>query len=168
MRTCGWCLELSVFFLVSFVFYLVSLFFFRPFLMSNSALNERSRSNPLCYSSLGSVVTSDYVTPLTPFAALSLSASLCKAPVWQAFPGHTEYLAAEWLDRKENGKNWTTVPWTNEQGSGRTCDKKRKYLEALWLLLADDDVLWGYRYRHRTKAGFSYAMTRGWYETGER
>ena len=24
MRTCGWCLELSVFFLVSFVFYLVS------------------------------------------------------------------------------------------------------------------------------------------------
>ena len=64
---------------------------------------------------------------------------------WQAFPGHTEYLAAEWLDRKEN--------------------KKRKYLEALWLLLADDNVLWGYR--HRTKAGFSYAMTRGWYETGD-
>ena len=65
MRTCGWCLELSVFFLVSFVFYLVSLFFFQPFLMSTSAYNERSMSNPLCYSSLGSVVTSDYVTPLT-------------------------------------------------------------------------------------------------------
>ena len=29
------------------------------------AYNERSMSNPLCYSSLGSVVTSDYVTPLT-------------------------------------------------------------------------------------------------------
>ena len=38
---------------------------FRPFLMSTSASNERSMSNPLCYSSLGSVVTSDYVTPLT-------------------------------------------------------------------------------------------------------
>ena len=56
MRTCGWCLELSVFFLVSFVFYLVSPFFFQPFLMSTSAPNERSMSNPLCYSSLGSVV----------------------------------------------------------------------------------------------------------------
>ena len=33
--------------------------------MSTSASNERSMSNPLCYSSLGSVVTSDYVTPLT-------------------------------------------------------------------------------------------------------
>ena len=65
MRTCGWCLELSVFFLVSFVFYLVSLFLFQPFLMSTSASNERSMSNPLCDSSLGSVVTSDYVTPLT-------------------------------------------------------------------------------------------------------
>ena len=57
MRTCGWCLELSVFFLVSFVF----LFFFQPFLMSTSAPNERSMSNPLCYSSLGSEITSDYV-----------------------------------------------------------------------------------------------------------
>ena len=65
MRTCGWCLELSVFFLVSFVFYLVLLFLFQPFLMSTSASNERSMSNPLCDSSLGSVVTSDYVTPLT-------------------------------------------------------------------------------------------------------
>ena len=33
--------------------------------MSTSAFNERSMSNPLCDSSLGSVVTSDYVTPLT-------------------------------------------------------------------------------------------------------
>ena len=75
MRTCGWCLELSVFFLVSFVFYLVSPLFFQPFLMSTSAPNERSMSNPLCYSSLGSVVTSDYVTPLTflPHIPFSLS-----------------------------------------------------------------------------------------------
>ena len=66
MRTCGWCLELSVFFLVFLVFYLVSLFYFQPFLMSTSAPNERSMSNPLCNFSLGSVVTSDYVThPLT-------------------------------------------------------------------------------------------------------
>ena len=55
MRTCGWCLKLFVFLLVSFVFYLVSPFSFQPFLMSTSALNERSRSNPLCDSSLGSV-----------------------------------------------------------------------------------------------------------------
>ena len=65
MRTCGWCLELSVFFLASFVFYLVLPFSFQPFLMFTSVPNERSMSNPLCYSSLGSVVTSDYVTPLT-------------------------------------------------------------------------------------------------------
>ena len=58
-------LSWSVFFLVSFVFHLVSLFLFQPFLMSTSASNERSMSNPLCDSSLGSVVTSDYVTPLT-------------------------------------------------------------------------------------------------------
>ena len=69
MRTCGWCLELSVFFLVSFVFYFVSLFYFHSFLMSTSAPNERSMSNPLCDSSLGSVVTSDYVTPLTQMGA---------------------------------------------------------------------------------------------------
>ena len=73
MRTCGWYLELSVFFLVSFVFYLVSPFFFQPFLMSTSAPNERSMSNPLCYSSLGSVVTSDYVTPLTPSGHIVVS-----------------------------------------------------------------------------------------------
>ena len=45
--------------------YLVSLFSFQPFLMSTSALNERSRSNPLCDFRLGTVVTSDYETPLT-------------------------------------------------------------------------------------------------------
>ena len=65
MRTCGWCLELSVFFLVFLVFYFLSLFLFQLFLMSTSAPDERSMSNPLCDSSLGSVVTSDYVTPLT-------------------------------------------------------------------------------------------------------
>ena len=48
-----------------FVFYLVSPFSFQPSLMSTSALNERSRSNPLCDFRLGTVVTSDYETPLT-------------------------------------------------------------------------------------------------------
>ena len=43
----------------------VSPFSFQPFLMSNSALNERSMSNPLCDFRLGTVVTSDYETPLT-------------------------------------------------------------------------------------------------------
>ena len=65
MRTCGWCLELSVFFLVFLVFYLVSLFLFQLYLMSNSAPDEFSIENPLCNSSLGSMVTLDYVTPLT-------------------------------------------------------------------------------------------------------
>ena len=46
-------------------FYLVPPFSFQPFLMSTSALNERSRSNPLCDFRLGTVVTSDYETPLT-------------------------------------------------------------------------------------------------------
>ena len=59
------CCFLSVLFLVFFVFYLVSPFSFQPFLMSTSALNERSRSNPLCDFRLGTVVTSDYETPLT-------------------------------------------------------------------------------------------------------
>ena len=63
MRTCV--LRLDCFLLAFLVFYLVSLFLYQPFLMSTSAPNERSMSNPLCNSSLGSVVTSDYVTPLT-------------------------------------------------------------------------------------------------------
>ena len=63
MRTCV--LRLDCFLLACLVFYLVSLFLFQPFLMSTSASNERSISNPLCDSSLGSVVTSDYVTHLT-------------------------------------------------------------------------------------------------------
>ena len=81
MRTCGWCLELSVFFLVPFVFYLVSLFLF---LMSASASNERSMSNPLCDSSLGSVVTSDYVTPLTLDSDDQANAKLCVQKAAQA------------------------------------------------------------------------------------
>ena len=59
------CRFLSVLFLVSFVLYLVPLFSFQPFLMSTSALNERSRSNPLCDFRLGTVATSDHETPLT-------------------------------------------------------------------------------------------------------
>ena len=46
---------------------------------------------------------------------------------------------------------------------------KRRYFEALWLLAAEDVVLWKYRCPHMTKAGFSFAMvlvdnTRCWYE----
>ena len=65
MRTCGWCLELSVFFLASPSFYFLSLFLFQLYLMSTSAPDEMSVLNPLCDPSLGSEVTSDYVTPLT-------------------------------------------------------------------------------------------------------
>ena len=65
MRTCVLCLELSVFFLVCPSFYFLSLFLFQLYLMSISAPDELSVPNPLCDSSLGSVVTSDYVTPLT-------------------------------------------------------------------------------------------------------
>ena len=60
-----WCLELSVFFLVFPSFYFLSLFLFQLYLTSTSAPDEMSVPNPLCDSSLGSVVTSDYVTPLT-------------------------------------------------------------------------------------------------------
>ena len=63
MRTCV--LRLDCFLLACLVFYFVPLFYFQSFFMSTSAPNERSMSNPLCNSSLGSVVTSDYVTPLT-------------------------------------------------------------------------------------------------------
>ena len=63
MRTCV--LRLVCFLLACLVLYLVSPFSFQPFLMFTSALNERSRSNPLCDFRLGTVVTSDYETPLT-------------------------------------------------------------------------------------------------------
>ena len=51
MRTCV--LRLDCFLLAFLVFYLVSLFLFQPFLMSTSAPNERSMSNPLCNFPLG-------------------------------------------------------------------------------------------------------------------
>ena len=50
--------------LLSFVYFPV-LFLFQLFLMSNSASDEFSIENPLCNSSLGSMVTLDYVTPFT-------------------------------------------------------------------------------------------------------
>ena len=46
-------------------FYFFVLFFFQLYLMSNSALDEFFIEDPLCNSSLGSMVTLDYVTPLT-------------------------------------------------------------------------------------------------------
>ena len=45
-------------------FYFLILFLFQLYLMSNSAPDEFSIENPLCNSSLGSMVTLDYVTPL--------------------------------------------------------------------------------------------------------
>ena len=47
------------------VLYFVPPFSFQPVLMFTSEFNERSRSNPLCDFRLGTVVTSDYETPLT-------------------------------------------------------------------------------------------------------
>ena len=47
------------------LFLLLLLFLFQLYLMSTSAPDEMSVENPLCDSSLGSMVTSDYVTPLT-------------------------------------------------------------------------------------------------------
>ena len=49
-------------------FYFLVLFLFQLYLMSNSAPDEFSIKDPLCNSSLGSMVTLDYVTPLTPGA----------------------------------------------------------------------------------------------------
>ena len=62
---CTCVLRLGCFLLACLVLYLVSLFYFQPFLMFTSALNERSMSNPLCDFRLETVVTSDYETPLT-------------------------------------------------------------------------------------------------------
>ena len=56
---------LSVLFLVSLSFYFFLQFLFQLYLMSTSAPDELSVENPLCDSSFGSMVTSDYVTPLT-------------------------------------------------------------------------------------------------------
>ena len=46
-------------------FYFLVLLIFQPYLMSNSAPDEFSIEDPLCNPSLGSMVTLDYVTPLT-------------------------------------------------------------------------------------------------------
>ena len=46
-------------------FYFLVLFLFQLYLMSNSVPDEFSIEDPLCNSSLGSMVTLDYVTPLT-------------------------------------------------------------------------------------------------------
>ena len=65
MCTCG-CV-LVVFSSPVSVLYFVPPFSFQPFQMFTSEFNERSRSNPLCDFRLGTVVTSDYETPLTLF-----------------------------------------------------------------------------------------------------
>ena len=62
---CTCVLRLGCFLLACLVLYFVPLFSFQPFLMFTSEFNERSRSNPLCDFRLGTVVTSDYETPLT-------------------------------------------------------------------------------------------------------
>ena len=46
-------------------YYFLVPFFFQLYLMSNSAPDEFSIEDPLCNSSLGSMVTLHYVTPLT-------------------------------------------------------------------------------------------------------
>ena len=62
---CTCVLRLGCFLLACPVLYFVPPFSFQPFLMFTSEFNERSRSNPLCDFRLGTVVTSDYETPLT-------------------------------------------------------------------------------------------------------
>ena len=73
---CTCVLRCDCFLLACLVLYLVSPFSFQPFQMSTSALNERSRSNPLCDFRLGTVVTSDYETPLTETYVGSLKESM--------------------------------------------------------------------------------------------
>ena len=62
MRTCVWCLELS---LLTRLSTSSSSFLFQLYLMSIPAPDEISIEDPLCNSSLGSMVTLDYVTPDT-------------------------------------------------------------------------------------------------------
>ena len=66
---CTCVLRLGCFLLACLVLYFVPPFSFQPFLMFTSEFNERSRSNPLCDFRLGTVVTSDHETPLTPQGA---------------------------------------------------------------------------------------------------
>ena len=62
MRTCVWLLEWSLFTRLSTIFLH---FLFQLYLMSIPAPDEISMEDPLCNSSFGSMVTLDYVTPLT-------------------------------------------------------------------------------------------------------
>ena len=74
----------------------------------------------------------------------------------------------EWLERRRKLEHGTTAQWTKSD----LCGKRRKYLDALWLLASEDDVLWEYRCHHSTKASFSYAVVLmddipGWYDNDE-
>ena len=62
-------------------FYFLVLFLFQLYLMSNSAPDEISIEDPLCNSSLGSMVTLDYVTPLTCCQSVQSHIDL-HAPAW--------------------------------------------------------------------------------------
>ena len=59
-------------------------FFFQLYLMSNPAPDEISMEDPLCDSSLGSMVTLDYVTPLTCTCVFVLEC--CSLPSHLLFP----------------------------------------------------------------------------------
>ena len=78
---------------------------------------------------------------------------LCRLNVrmwWQTFPAHIEYDAAEWLQRNQKLEAWTVETWATDPGPGRAGAKRRRYLEAMWLLAVDDDSLWVYVYPHRS------------------
>ena len=71
---------------------------------------------------------------------------------------HIEYDGTEWLERQKKMDNWTMSQWTIEHGAGRTCDKKVLCWTNCEYKLPTVISCGGYRYPHRTKVGFSYAM----------
>ena len=73
---------------------------------------------------------------------------------WQTFPASEER-----LQNKQNLETWTADKWTNDNAPGPDAwDKRRTYLDVLWLLFISADPTWGCRNTYRTKAGFSHSV----------
>ena len=89
-------------------FYFLVLFFFQLYLMSNSALDEFSIEDPLCNSSLGSMVTLDYVTPLTS-SALVANQQFNMAQVFTLDGEFPEW--RDWARWRQVHESWAKFDW---------------------------------------------------------
>ena len=72
-------------------------FLFQLYLMSIPAPDEISMEDPLCDSSLGSMITLDYVTPLTVWKTqLFLLNGICMVILWQDYYGKNNLRKSHW------------------------------------------------------------------------